>query len=176
MRRRDFITIVSAAAATGLFPARAQAARVRRIGVLMGLDANDPEGQSEVRALKQALQELGWIEGGNLQIEDHWPGAEPDRIRASAKELVGLGCEVIVARSNPVTAALVKETRAIPIKGRGPGQSCGTADSGREASQICTASRAKSDGRHDCHAARDLWPDLADQDVCRSAGGRRLYQ
>jgi len=115
MRRRDFITIVSAAAATGLFRARAQATRVRRIGVLMGLDANDPEGQSEVRALKQALQELGWIEGANLQIEDYWPGAEPDRIRASAKELVGLGCEVIVARSTPVTAALVKETRAIPI-------------------------------------------------------------
>jgi putative ABC transport system substrate-binding protein len=81
----------------------------------MGLDANDLEGQSEVRALKQALQELGWIEGGNLQIEDYWPGAGPDRIRASAKELVGLGCEVIVARSTPVTAALVKETRAIPI-------------------------------------------------------------
>jgi putative ABC transport system substrate-binding protein len=72
-------------------------------------------GQSEVRALKQALRELGWIEGGNLQIEDYWPGAEPDRIRASAKELVGLGCEVIIARSTPVVAALVKETRAIPI-------------------------------------------------------------
>jgi putative tryptophan/tyrosine transport system substrate-binding protein len=115
MRRRDFIRIVSAAAATGSFPVLAQAERVRRIGVLMGVDASDPVSQSEVRALAQALQELGWIEGGNLQIERFWPGAEPDRIQASAKELVGLGCEVIVARSTPVVAALVKETRAIPI-------------------------------------------------------------
>ena len=115
MRRRDFVRIVSAAAATGPFPVLAQAERVRRIGVLMGVDASDPVSQSEIRALAQALQELGWIEGGNLQIERFWPGADPDRIQASAKELVGLKCEVIVARSTPAVAALLGETRAIPI-------------------------------------------------------------
>jgi putative ABC transport system substrate-binding protein len=117
MRRRDFVTVIiaGAAAATGLFAGRAQAERVRRIGVLMGMDAGDPVGQSEVRALKQGLQELGWIEGGNLQLEHYWSGGQFDRIQASAKELVGLKCEVIVARTTPVVAALLRETHAIPI-------------------------------------------------------------
>ena len=115
MRRRDFIALFGGAAATWPLAARAQAERVRRIGVLMGLDANDLVGQSEVRALKEGLQELGWIEGRNLQIEYGWAGGEPGRIQASAKELVGLKCEVIAARSTPAVAALLKETRAIPI-------------------------------------------------------------
>jgi len=115
MRRRDFITLFGGAAATWSLAARAQADRVRRIGVLMGLESNDLVGQSEVRALKQGLQELGWIEGGNLQIEYGWAGGEPGRIQASAKELVGLKCEVIAARSTPAVAALLKETRDIPI-------------------------------------------------------------
>ena len=88
---------------------------VRRIGVLTGMDAGDPAGQSEVTALKQGLQELGWVEGRNLQIEYYWPGGEPDRIQASAKELVARGSDVIVARTTPVVAALLKETRIIPI-------------------------------------------------------------
>jgi putative tryptophan/tyrosine transport system substrate-binding protein len=115
VRRRDFITLFGGAAATWPLAARAQADHVRRIGVLMGLDANDQVGQSEVRALKQGLQELGWMEGRNLQIEYGWAGGEPGRIQASAKELVGLKCEVIAARSTPAVAALLKETRAIPI-------------------------------------------------------------
>jgi putative tryptophan/tyrosine transport system substrate-binding protein len=115
MRRRDFMGIIGAAATTGLLAARAQAEPVRKIGVLMAMDESDPMGQSEVRALKQGLQELGWVEGRNLQIEYHWSGGEPDRIQASAKELVGSGCEVIVARTTPVVAALLKETRVIPI-------------------------------------------------------------
>src|ERR1700674_768921 len=115
MQRREFITLLGGAAATWPLAARAQAERVRRIGVLMALDANDPQGQSEVRALRQGFQELGWIEGRNLQLEYSWPGSEPNRIQASAKELVGLPCEVIFARSTPVVAALLKETRTIPI-------------------------------------------------------------
>lgn len=74
-----------------------------------------PAGQSEVTALKQGLQELGWVEGRNLQIDCYWPGGEPDRIQASAKELVARGSDVIVARTTPVVAALIKETRVIPI-------------------------------------------------------------
>ena len=58
---------------------------------------------------------MGWIEGRNLQIEYGWAGGEPGRIQASAKELVGLKCEVIAARSTPAVAAVLKETRAIPI-------------------------------------------------------------
>jgi putative tryptophan/tyrosine transport system substrate-binding protein len=115
MRRRDFIGVIGAAATTGLFAAPATAEQVRKIGVLMGMDAGDPLGQTEASALKQGLQELGWIEGRNLQIEHSWPGGEPDRIQAAAKELVALKCEVIVARTTPVVAALVKETSVIPI-------------------------------------------------------------
>jgi putative ABC transport system substrate-binding protein len=115
MQRREFITLIGGAAVAWPQAAHAQAERVRRIGVLMALDANDPEGQSEVRAFKQGLQELGWIEGRNLQVGYNWAGGEPNRIQASAKELVGLQCEVIVARSTPAVAALLKETRTIPI-------------------------------------------------------------
>ena len=115
MRRRDFISIIGVAATTGLFATRARTEPVRRIGVLMGMDVGDPAGQSEVTALKQGLQELGWVEGRNLQIEHYWPGGEPDRIQASAKELVARKSEVIVARTTAVVAALLKETRAIPI-------------------------------------------------------------
>jgi putative ABC transport system substrate-binding protein len=115
MRRRDFISIIAASTATRLFAVPARTEQVRKIGVLIGMDAGDPVGQSEVRALKQGLQELGWIEGRNLHIEYSWAGGEPDRIQASAKELVGLNCEVIVARSTPAVAALLKETRVTPI-------------------------------------------------------------
>jgi len=113
MRRREFDAALAGAAAWPL-AANAQSQRVRRIGVL-GLDATDPVGQPEMMALKQGLQELGWVEGRNLQIEYRQPGSAPDRMQADAKELVGLECEVIVARSTPVVAALVKETRIIPI-------------------------------------------------------------
>jgi putative ABC transport system substrate-binding protein len=115
MRRRNFMSIIGAAATTGLLAPPAWAEAVRRIGVLMGMDAGDPAGQSEVTALKQGLQELGWVEGRNLQIEYYWPGGEPDRIQASAKALVARGSDVIFARTTPVVAALLKETRIIPI-------------------------------------------------------------
>lgn len=115
MRRRDFISIIGASTAMRLFAVPARAEQVRKIGVLIGMDAGDPAGQSEVTALEQGLQELGWIEGRNLHIEHSWAGGQPDRIQASAKELVGLNCEVIVARSTPVVAALLKETRVTPI-------------------------------------------------------------
>ncbi len=115
MQRRKFITLIGGAAAIGPLAVRAQVERVRRIGVLMALDADDPEGQSEVGGLKQGLQELGWVEGRNLHIEYSWPGGEPARIQDAAKNLVGQQCEVIVARSTPVVAALLRETRTIPI-------------------------------------------------------------
>jgi putative tryptophan/tyrosine transport system substrate-binding protein len=115
MRRRDFIGIVAATATTGLFAARAPAEQVRRIGVLTGMEPRDPAGLAEVRALKQGLHELGWVEGRNLQVEEYWSGGQLDAIQAAAKKLVGLECEVIVARTTPAVAALLKETRAIPI-------------------------------------------------------------
>jgi putative ABC transport system substrate-binding protein len=117
MQRRTFITLFGGAAMAWPLVAGAQQQpeRMRRIGVLMALDPDDPEGQSEMSGLRQGLQELGWVEGRNLQIEYSWPGGDPGRIQTSAKELVGRQCDVIVARSTPVVAALLKETRTIPI-------------------------------------------------------------
>src|SRR5262245_57629510 len=91
-----------------------QGERMRCIGVVMGLPASDPGGRSELSALKQGLEDLGWIDGRNLEIKDRW-GGESERVQASAKELVGLPCEVVITRSTPVTAAVLKETRTIPI-------------------------------------------------------------
>jgi putative tryptophan/tyrosine transport system substrate-binding protein len=116
MQRREFITLLGGAAAGWPLVARAQQPdRMRRIGVLMGLGANDTESQSDVAALKQGLQELGWTEARNLEIKYSWSSGAPDHIQSSAKALVGLQCEVIVARSTPVVAALLKETHTIPI-------------------------------------------------------------
>jgi putative tryptophan/tyrosine transport system substrate-binding protein len=114
MRRRELIKLLGGAAAWPL-ALRAQPERMRRVGVLIALDVNDPEGASELKELKQAFQELGWVDGQNLQLEVRWSGGEVSRIQASAKELVALPCEVIVARSTPVVAALIKETRVTPI-------------------------------------------------------------
>ena len=110
MRRRDLIAALVGAVAWPL-GADAQSAQVPRIGVL-GLDAIDPVGRPEMNALKQGLQKLGWVEGHNLQIEDRAHGGEPDRMQAAARELIGLQCEVIVASTTPVVAALAKETRS----------------------------------------------------------------
>ena len=116
LKRRDFITLLGGASAAWPIAARAQQhEKISRVGVLIALEANDAEGQSELKALRHAFQELGWVDGRNLQLEIRWAGGETDRIQASAKELVTLPCEVIIARSTPATAALIKETRTTPI-------------------------------------------------------------
>ena len=115
MGRREFIALLGGIAAWPIASRAQQVDRVRRVCVMMGLAAADPGGQAEAGAFKQGLQELGWIDGRNLEIKYSWSGGEPDRIQTSAKELVGLQCDVIVARSTPVVAALLKETRTVPI-------------------------------------------------------------
>jgi ABC-type uncharacterized transport system substrate-binding protein len=115
MQRREFITLLGSATVAWPLPLCAQqAVRVRRVCVLMALDAN-AAGQSETAALKRGLQQRGWIEGRNLEVKVAWSGASPELIQSSAKELVGSQCEVIVARSTPGVAAILKETHALPI-------------------------------------------------------------
>src|SRR5439155_19657860 len=116
MRRRDFIKTIGGAAAGWPLAARAQQSeRVRRIGVLMGYPEGDPQAQANVTALRRGLQNLGWIEGRNVQIDYRWAGGDPDKARAFARELIGLMPDVIVPSTNQVTRIRQQETRTVPI-------------------------------------------------------------
>jgi hypothetical protein len=98
MRRREFITLLGGATAAWTFAARAQQReRIRRVGALMTLAADDPEGQARLRAFVQELQQLGWIDGLNVQIDTRWGEGDADRYRRYAAELVALAPEAILA-------------------------------------------------------------------------------
>jgi putative tryptophan/tyrosine transport system substrate-binding protein len=113
--RRKFLATLGGAAVVWPLAARAQQTeRVRRIGLLMGA-ADDPEGQARVTALKQGLQDLGWTDGRNIQIETRFGGADAGRIRADAAELVALAPDVLVGNTTPVIQALRQGTSSIPI-------------------------------------------------------------
>ena len=114
IKRRVLITLLGGAAAWPLAARAQQAERLRRIGVLMGV-ADDREGQARVAALKQGLQELGWTDGRNIQIEVRFGGADAGRIRAHAAELVALAPDVLVGHATPGTRALRQATSSIPI-------------------------------------------------------------
>ncbi len=125
MKRRDFIRFVGGAAAWPLAAQAQQPERVRRIGVLIPLSENDTVAQAEVTAFLEGLQQLGWTSGRNARIEIRWAAGDVDRIRSYAKELVALQPDVILARTTPVTAALLQETRTIPIVFVGPSDPVG---------------------------------------------------
>jgi putative ABC transport system substrate-binding protein len=90
MQRREFISVLGGAAAWPLAAHGQQGARVRRIGVLMPTDENDPEGERRYSAFTQALADLGWIDGRNVRMDVRWAGDDINRIRALAQELIGL--------------------------------------------------------------------------------------
>jgi putative ABC transport system substrate-binding protein len=115
MRRREFISLVGSAAAWPLAARAQQRERIRRIGVLMNLAADDTEAQARLAAFLQGLQELGWTVGRNVQIDYRWNAADADRIRKSAPELVALAPDVIMVTGSPATAALLQATRTVPI-------------------------------------------------------------
>jgi putative ABC transport system substrate-binding protein len=77
--------------------------------------ATDPQAQLQVTTFVRQLQELGWAEGRDLRIDYRWAAGDAERMQASAKELVALQPHVILARSTPVTAALLRQTSTIPI-------------------------------------------------------------
>jgi putative ABC transport system substrate-binding protein len=115
MRRRDVITLIGGLAAMWSFAADAKAERIRHLGMLMSNSEDDPLGQARVTAFRQALAELGWIEGRNLKIEWRWTGGDITRVREYATELVRLVPDVIVANGTPSVAALKQATSSIPI-------------------------------------------------------------
>jgi ABC-type uncharacterized transport system substrate-binding protein len=115
MRRREFITLLGGAvAAWPLVASAQQGERVRRIGVLMYLAADDPEGQARIAAFTSALQQLGWSEGRNLRIETRW--ATANDIRRHAAELVAIAPDVLLGGTGTATVApLLEATRTVPI-------------------------------------------------------------
>ena len=116
LRRREFIAGLGCAAALWPLAARPQQGdRVRRIGVLMPFDENDPVLKTYVAAFTQALAGLGWTDGRNVRMDPRWGGADINRIRALAKEVVGLQPDIIVTGTTPATVAVQRETGTIPI-------------------------------------------------------------
>ena len=116
LQRREFIVALAGAAATWPLAARAQQGdRVRRIGVLIAGDENDPVLKPRVSAFTQALAGLGWADGRNVRIDLRWAGADTNRIRVLAQELIGRQPDIIVTGAIPTTVAVQRETRTTPI-------------------------------------------------------------
>jgi ABC-type uncharacterized transport system substrate-binding protein len=116
MRRREFITLLGGAVAAWPVAARGQQPeRVRRIGVLMSLTADDPEGQVRLTAFLQGLQQLGWTDGRNVRIDTRWGAGDADRSRGYAAELVALAPDVILASGTSTMGPLLRATRTVPI-------------------------------------------------------------
>jgi putative ABC transport system substrate-binding protein len=116
MRRREFITLVGGATVAWPLAARAQQSQqMRRIGVLVGLAANDPQGQATIAALLQALQELGWIDGRSARIEYRWGAGKANDMRKYAAELVNFSPDVLVATGGASVGPLLQATRTVPV-------------------------------------------------------------
>src|SRR5262249_42221350 len=110
------IHLVLAAAATWPLAAWAQQSdRVRRVGLLQGLPADDPEWQRRFGAFKQVLQELGWSEGQNITFEARFADGQPERLASLAADLVRANVDVIVTNAAQPIEAARKATSTIPI-------------------------------------------------------------
>ena len=103
MRRREFIAGLGVAAAWPVVARAQQDGRVRRIGVLMSGDENDPEEKLRLSAFMKALGDLGWTDGRNVRMDLRWGGAEINRIRALAQELVRLQPDIIVTMTSTLS-------------------------------------------------------------------------
>ena len=116
MRRRQFITILGSTMVAGPLTARAQQAeRVRRIAVLTGLAASDPETQARHGAFLQALQQLGWGDGLDVRIEYRWGSGDATNIRNHAAEMALLAPDVILTSGTASLGPLLQATRTVPI-------------------------------------------------------------
>jgi ABC-type uncharacterized transport system substrate-binding protein len=114
VRRREFIAGLAGTAAWPLAARAQQGERTRRIGVLMSLAADDPEGQIRLAAFRESMAQLGWNDGDNLRIDTRW--ATPDDIRRHATELAALAPDVLLAANGtPTVAPLLQATRTVPI-------------------------------------------------------------
>jgi putative ABC transport system substrate-binding protein len=115
MRRREFITLLAGVAGWPVAASAQQPGEARRIAVLMGFSENNPGYRSWIAAFVQRLAQLGWLDDRNLRIDIRWTNGDIEQARTFAKELVALKPDVIFAATTPVTAALQRQTRTIPI-------------------------------------------------------------
>jgi putative ABC transport system substrate-binding protein len=116
MQRREFITFVGSAAAAWPLAARAQqAARMRRIGILLNASSDDPQYQAWVGAFLQELALLGWVIGRNVRIDTRWAGVNAAEIRRHAAELATLAPDIILAHGAGPVGALLQATRTVSI-------------------------------------------------------------
>jgi ABC-type uncharacterized transport system substrate-binding protein len=116
MRRREFITLLGAALATWPIPARSQPTeRMRRIGILFATRENDPDYQRRLAAFRKQLDELGWIEGRNIQIDHRWASGDVSRTAGLVSELIAITPDVVVATNTTTLVGLQQATRTIPI-------------------------------------------------------------
>ena len=113
--RRDFIAGLGGAAAWPLAARAQRGERMRRIGVLIGRDENDPLAKAEVSAFTQALAGFGWTDGRDVRLDLRWGRGDINRIRALAADLVSLQPDIVVTNGTPATVALQRETGTIPI-------------------------------------------------------------
>lgn len=116
MRRRDFIAALgSTAAAFPLAALAQQSHEMRVVGMLSSYAENDAVVQVWKEAFVARLRELGWVVGQNIEIEYRWAAGDLSVMQKYAKDLVALHPDVLVASNTPSTAALLRETRTIPI-------------------------------------------------------------
>ena len=113
--RREFITLIGAAAAWPVAARAQQPDRMRRIGMLVGLPEGDPEGEKWVQAFLRGMSQLGWRLGTNFQLDVRWVATDFDRTQAIAKELVQSRPDLIQVTSTPATTAIMRETQTIPV-------------------------------------------------------------
>jgi putative tryptophan/tyrosine transport system substrate-binding protein len=115
MRRREFIKLLGGAAVFPLTAHAQQRGPMRRVGVLMNVAGDDPESAARIAAFLKELQQFGWSDGRNLQIDRRWAVGDVDRFRQYAAELIALAPDVVLASSSLAVAALQKVTGSVPI-------------------------------------------------------------
>jgi putative ABC transport system substrate-binding protein len=115
MRRREFITLLGGLAAWPIAARAQQPERMRRVGVLMNVTADDVAHLANIAAFREVMAQSGWTDGRNVKIDVRWSGGDVVRLRKDAEELLGLRPDVIVAGFGPTTGVLQQLTRTVPI-------------------------------------------------------------
>jgi putative tryptophan/tyrosine transport system substrate-binding protein len=115
MPRRGFVTLLGAASILPFAVLAQKSNGVKRVGVIMGFADNDEVWQAFLATFRQALQELGWADGRNIQFDYRFTGESEERMRLMAEEIVGLAPDVILASTNSVVSATLNATRSIPV-------------------------------------------------------------